>query len=55
MELVFYPNKAHMKEIIRQIWKQPTVNSLADTLDGLLSKRRVGYKGTIAYAARRNV
>lgn len=55
MELVFYPNRVRMKTIIKQIWKQPQVNALADTLDSLLSKRRVGYRGTIAYAGLRAV
>lgn len=54
IELAFYPSRVEMKKIIRQIWKQPQISTLADRLDGLLSKRRIGYRGTLAYAALRS-
>ena len=51
VELTFYPNKVHMKKIIGKIWKQKQFIILADELESLLSKRKVGYQGTLAYAA----
>ena len=51
VELAFYPNKVRMKKIIRKIWKLPQFDALAGTLDSIVSKRKVGYQGTLAYAA----
>ena len=51
MELVFYPNRARMRSIIRRVWKQPGVRVNAGALDDLLSTRKAGYQATIAYAA----
>ena len=51
VELTFYPNKVRMKKIIGKIWKQKQFTTHADELESLLSKRKVGYQGTLAYAA----
>ena len=50
VELTFYPNKVLMKKIIGKIWKLPQFNTLANALDTLVSKRKIGYQGTLAYA-----
>lgn len=55
IELAFYPNKIRMKKIIRRIWKQPQFIKHASKIDNLLSKRRVGYQGTLAYATLQRV
>ena len=55
MELASYPNKALMKKIIRRIWKQPQFIKHASKMDNLLSKRRIGYQGTLAYATLQRV
>ena len=51
VELTFYPNKDHMKKIIGKIWKQKQFTTHAEELESLLSKRKAGYQGTLAYAA----
>lgn len=50
LELVFYPNRARMRKIIRQIWKEPGFTVNAAALDRLISRRRTGYQATLAYA-----
>lgn len=50
VEMAFYPNKVRMKNIIRKIWKHPGFSAHASKLDGLVSKRRTGFQGTLAYA-----
>ena len=50
LELVFYPNRASMKKIIRQIWKEPGFTLPASALDKLISRRRAGHQATLAYA-----
>ena len=50
VELVFYPNRVRMRNIIRRIWQHPQVRANADALDGLVSRRKSGYQATIAYA-----
>ena len=50
LELVFYPNRASMKKIIRQIWKEPGFTLQAPALERLISRRRAGYQATLAYA-----
>ena len=49
--MAFYPNKVRMKKIIGKIWKQQQFITHANNLDSLLSRRKVGYQGTLAYAA----
>ena len=51
VELTSYPNKVHMKRIIRKIWKQPQFIKHASKIESLLSKRKVAHQGTLAYAA----
>ena len=51
VELAFYPNKVRMKKIIRKIWTNPGFNVHVSKLDRLVSKRKIGYPGTLAYAA----
>ena len=51
VELTSYPNKISMKRIIRKIWKQQQFITHANKLESLLSKRKIGYQGTLAYAA----
>jgi hypothetical protein len=55
MELVFYPNKARMKRIIRQIWNDPEFAKVAGSTDKLLSKRKIGYEATLAYGSLQQV
>ena len=50
LELVFYPDGASMRKIIRQIWKEPGFTMQASALDPLISRRRTGYQATLAYA-----
>ena len=50
VEMAFYPNKIRMKKIIRKIWRNPGFNANASKLDSLVSKRKIGYPGTLAYA-----
>jgi len=51
IELVYYPSRVRMRQIIAQIWKHPVVVADAQALDALLSNRKTGYQATIAYAA----
>ena len=51
VELTSYPNKVSMKRIIRKIWKQQQFITHANKLESLLWTRKVGYQGTLAYAA----
>lgn len=51
VELTFYPDTIRMKGIIRKIWKQPQFIKHASKIESLVSKRKVGYQGTLAYAA----
>jgi hypothetical protein len=50
VEFVFYPKKALMRSIIRQIRKDPQFAVHAAALDGLVSRRKAGYPATLAYA-----
>lgn len=50
VEMAFYPNQVRMKKIIRKIWKQQQFIVHANKLEGLLSKRKIGYQGILAYA-----
>ena len=49
IELAFYPDKVGMRRIIQHIRKQPKFIKIAGGLDGLYSKRKRGYEGTLAY------
>ena len=51
VELTSYPNKVRMKGIVRKIWKQPQFIKHASKIESLLSKRKIAYQGTLAYAA----
>lgn len=51
VELVFYPNRVRARNIIRRIWKDPQFAVHAAALDRLVSRRRPGYNGTLAYAS----
>jgi hypothetical protein len=51
LELVFYPNRGSMRNIIRRIWNDPQFGGHAATLEGLISRRKAGYEATVAYAA----
>jgi hypothetical protein len=51
LELVFYPNRVSMRNIIRRIWIDPQFGGYAATLDSLISRRKAGYEATVAYAA----
>lgn len=55
LELVFYPNRARMRAIIRRIWKEPEFGLHAGALEGLISKRKAGYVATLAYAALKQI
>jgi hypothetical protein len=55
LELVFYPNRTRMRAIIRRIWKEPRFALHAEALDGLISKRKVGYAATLAYASLKQI
>ena len=48
VELTFYPDKALMKRIIAEIWKDQTFLSLAKRLDPIVSKRLPGFQGIVA-------
>ena len=50
IELAFYADKLGMRRIIQQIWKQPKFIKIAGGLDGLYSRRKLGYEGTLAHA-----
>jgi hypothetical protein len=50
IELVFYPDRAAMRGIIRRIWRSPDFASQATELNGLLSARQAGYDATLALA-----
>lgn len=49
VELVYYPNKTRMKNIIRRIWKHPEFAAIATGLDRLVSRRKPGFDATLAY------
>jgi hypothetical protein len=55
LELVFYPNRARMRAIIRRIWKVPGFGPHAIALEALISKRKAGYDATLAYAALKQI
>ena len=55
VELVYYPNKARMRRIIRRIWNHPEFMTVAGGLDRLVSKRKIGFDATLAYAVLQKV
>ena len=55
IEFVFYPNKSKMKKIIQRIWKHPRFMTVASGLDRLVSRRKVGFDATLAYAVLQNL
>ena len=50
VELTFYPNKVRMKKTIRKIWANPRFSVHTAKLDKLVSRRKIGFSGTLAYA-----
>ena len=50
IELAFYSDKVGMRMIIQHVWKQPKFIKIAGELDGLYSRRKWGYQGTLAHA-----
>ena len=49
LELVFYPNRVRMRNIIQRISKDPQFMASAGALDGLTSRRKAGYEAILAY------